>query len=140
MANDETTVESSVNKEKREIIILVFIFSAVSTFFTHLFDKTGLEQIIGLAAAISIGFFILWWCKIDSLERSYELKPGFRILIVLFGAFALIFYLFKSRGFRNGLVAVSYALLIFIGLIIINTFITAIYAVLFNVEIDSFTK
>ena len=140
MDNDETNLQPNVNKEKREIIILVCIFSAVSTFFTLLFDKTGLEQVIGLATAISIGFFILWWCKLDSLERNYELKSGFRILIVLFGAFALMYYLFKSRGFRNGLVAVSYALLIFIGMIILNSFITAIYSVLFNVEIDSFTK
>ena len=135
MPNDETTPKSNVNNEKREIIILVFIFSAVSTFFTLLFDKTGFEQIIGLATAISIGFLILWWCKIDSVERNYELKFGFRILIVLFGAFSLIFYLLKSRGFRDGLVAVGYALLIFIGLIIINTFVTAIYSVFFNVEI-----
>lgn len=134
MDNSETNLQPSASTIKREIIILTFILSGVSTFFTLLFAKTVLEPIISLATAIGIGIFILWWCRVDSSERHYELKKGFSFLIVLFGAFALIFYLFKSRGFSNGLIALGYVLLILFGLMITNVLITVVCSIFFKIE------
>ncbi|MBX7169526.1 MAG: hypothetical protein K1X72_01140 [Pyrinomonadaceae bacterium] len=134
MDNRETNLQPSGATVKREIIILTFIFSGVSTFFTILFAKTALEPVISLATAIVIGIFILWWCKVDSLERNYELKTIFRFLIVLFGAFALIFYLFKTRGFSNGLIAFGYVLLILFGLMMANVIITIVCSMFFTIE------
>ena len=78
MDNSETNLQPSASTIKREIIILTFILSGVSTFFTLLFAKSVLEPIISLATAIGIGIFILWWCRVDSSERNYELKNAER--------------------------------------------------------------
>jgi hypothetical protein len=70
---------------------------------------------------------ILAWCKADSRMRGYQLHPKFPLAVVLFGVFAFVYYLFRSRGFLGALAGLGYAVLfvfiadaaaIFLGLIL----------------------
>lgn len=40
-------------------------------------------------------------------------------LLIIFGIFAALFYLFKSRGFKAGLIAIGKLILLFTGLVIV---------------------
>ena len=60
------------------------------------------------------------WCSIDSAEHDEQLGTGWNIAIVIFGVFALIVYLFKTRGAKNGFQSLGWLLLFIIGLIIVG--------------------
>jgi hypothetical protein len=89
----------------------------------------GLIRFPTLSTALSVinmlgcGVWMLAWIKADSRERGYALHRRFPLIVVVFGIFALIYYLFRSRGFLRGLAGVAYFLLFSI-----LTLITAVVA------------
>ena len=60
------------------------------------------NSVIFLLSTIGWGIGILFWTKIDADERGEKLTTGLQIGLVAFGIFALIYYLFKTRGGRGG--------------------------------------
>ena len=79
------------------------------------------EQITTFITTILFGFLILLWCSIDSAENDEPLGTGWNISIVVFGVFALIAYLFKTRGLKNGFKSFGWLLLFLTLLIVIGT-------------------
>jgi hypothetical protein len=57
--------------------------------------------LIALTELFGWGVCMLAWIKADSRERGYRLHRRFPLIIVLFGTFALIYYLLKPRGFAG---------------------------------------
>ena len=106
--------------DKRTIL---YIYIPVLAFVSLLVDMIlGTNQIVGvfdLAAGIALNVLGLMWAKIDAAERRYELSPHFTLAVVLLGFVAIIYYLFKSRGFEKGLAATGLMVLYFIGLVVI---------------------
>ena len=121
MKNFDSDFSSNFRRSKRNVLIATIIFSILSGVISFWFENNPqIEQVFSLLTAIGYGILILIWCKIDSNERNENLGSGFRILLVIFGVFALIYYLFKSRGIKNGFISSGYALLFFIILILVS--------------------
>jgi hypothetical protein len=110
---------SSVNK--RNILIGAVLWNVASDICLW---AGGFSQQVGglvlLIFAVGNAVAILLWCHQDATEYGVKLGPGFRILTILLGPIALVYYLFKSRGFVRGLVATGYAALYFLGIIAAN--------------------
>jgi heme/copper-type cytochrome/quinol oxidase subunit 4 len=88
-------------------------------------QKSDLSTLISLFLAIGLNVAAFAWCRMDSRERRYELHRFFPFAVIIFGWLALIYYLFRSRGARGGLISTAwfalYAILLFLGAIIVDT-------------------
>jgi len=75
-----------------------------------------------------VNVLALMWAKIDAEERSYELSRHFTLAVVVFGIFAIIYYLFRSRGASGGLISFGWLVLYigatFLALIIVSVIFT----------------
>ena len=109
------------SQPKQIILIIVALFSVLMTSLMVIFDiGTPQHNLFRITDVLGLGILIFAWTYYDSIERNQPISPRLRILLVIFGAFALIYYLFKSRGFKNGLIAIGKLLLVWIGLLTLN--------------------
>lgn len=60
-------------------------------------------------------FLIFLWYRLDSNERSYKRSPWLSVSVVAIAAIGLPYYLFRTRGFKRGLIAVVLALLVLLA-------------------------
>ncbi len=135
MHNIESNPDTNYKNQKRIVLIAVSFFALFNTVILLVVDKPPYDQIVFALGSVGFGMLILWWCKIDSEERNINLGPGFRFLLILFGIFALIAYLFKSRGFKKGLIATGYTLLFWIIVSTVNAFVAALYLIIFHKKV-----
>ena len=128
MENAPPNSSSMYRGSKRNVLLAMVVFTVAANFAAQWFETNpSFNQIVTFFTAIGYGFLILLWCSLDSRERNENLGQGFRILLIVFGALALLFYLFKSRGFKKGLVSTGYALLFFLGLVIVGSITIIIF-------------
>lgn len=115
MLDDPTTPSpgllGSVSREKRWLLFLYFpvlllVYFVLAIILDHYQPGTGRAFDIVFGIASNIMAFA--WCRIDSRERGYELHRLFAYAIVILGVAALIYYVFRSRGFSGGLSAVGW--------------------------------
>ena len=112
--------QSSVWRPKRTVLIIAGLFSAALGPLIVLSNETGLQfRVVRLASMVCIALLVLGWCYFDSLERRQPFRAWVRIVILFFGVFALFIYLFKSRGFKQGVRASGMALLTLVGLFVV---------------------
>lgn len=122
--------KSAYSKNKLTIILVLvgfFIFTAPIDLFIN--ENLPVSKIISILSMIFSSFLIFAWCHYDALERNQPLGGGWRLLILLLGVFALLIYLLKTRGFKQGLFSIGFVCLIFIG-IIVGSMITTLLAML----------
>ena len=124
------TPRSLRDRPKYTVLLLAGVFSAILGLFFVLFDGTGNHGVIRFITYICIAILVLAWCQFDSLERRQRLYPWLRLVIVVFGVFALFIYLFKSRGLKKGMRASGLALLTLSGLTVIMLLSAFLWAVL----------
>lgn len=118
---------------KRNVIAASLVFTILSCGFSFRFDDNPqAAEIVSLCTAVGYGLLILMWCKIDSNQRGENLGAGFRFLVVIFGVFALVYYLFKSRGLKQGFMSVAYALLFFIAIVLVGATVSTMLFILFR--------
>ena len=108
-------------------VLAITVFSVIALGIAA--NNEPLYNGIKLVATVAYGVAMLVWCTVDSRDRGTELGFGFRILIVLLGVFALVYYLFKTRGLKGGFVSIAYTHIFFVATIIISSLI----AMAFNV-------
>jgi len=65
---------------------------------------------------IAVSLIFLWYHK-DSSELGYKRSPFLNISIIAFSTLAIPYYLFKSRGAKNGAIGVG----IFICLVLLDS-------------------
>jgi hypothetical protein len=85
---------------------------------------------VTLITTMAYGVAILWWCLVDARERNIPMGLGLRVVIVLFGIIALVYYLFKSRGMRQGFISTGYTFLLLIAMFIVSTLVVIIFGAL----------
>jgi hypothetical protein len=106
---------------KGKVLIGAIIYSILSNMLSFWFEGNNqIEQIISLPITIGYGVLTLFWCKMDADERNENVSARFRFLVVIFGVFALVYYLFKSRGLKKGFISFGYALLFFVVLVLVS--------------------
>jgi dipeptide/tripeptide permease len=116
--------------EKRKIL---FVYIPVIAFASMMADiairDNQIEDVVNLIFAIVMNVLALMWAKIDADERQYELSRYFTFAVVLFGVFAIIYYLFRSRGARDGLISTGWMVLYALALTVALGLISAIVAI-----------
>lgn len=100
---------STESNSKRNILIGITVLSIVSAIASAVaeYGNEPAYNAVSLFSTIGYGVGILLWCKADSNERNI-------------GIFTLIYYLFKSRGFKNGLISVGYTFLFILALLVVD--------------------
>jgi hypothetical protein len=124
------TRQSFRENPKYIVLLLAGLFSAILGLFFVLFDEGSNHGVVRLVSFTCIAILVLAWCQFDSLERRQRLYPWLRLVIVVFGVFALFIYLFKSRGLKKGMRASGLALLTLSGLTVIMLLSAFLWAVL----------
>ena len=92
-------------------VLLVFYF-----FQWYSGDPENRFQLVDLVFAVFFTVAVFLWCQIDARERGAAVGPFFAIGLLVFGPFAVMYYLFRTRGFQRGLVAIAWML--FFGLVV----------------------
>ena len=128
MENIESNVSSAYSRNKRNIIIIAAALNILTTPLIFIIDENGaLFKIINFLALFAFNLLTFAWCHYDSAERNQTLGVGWRFAIILFGLFALLAYLLKSRGMKKGLISVGKALLVFLGIFVVSVLLSAIF-------------
>ncbi len=122
---------SSFSQSKRKVLLAAGLYAAILGPLMVLSIETGDNfRIVRFVSLICISLLVLAWCYFDSLERRQPLYPRLRLVILIFGVFALFIYLFKSRGLKQGMRASGLALLSLSGLLVIMLLSAFLWAVL----------
>ena len=131
----EVTHSQSRWRPKRSLLIVSAIFSAVLGPAILLPEEiTPQLRIIKFVGVICVSLLVLAWCYFDSLERHKPLYPWLRVVILFFGLFALFIYLFKSRGFNQGIRSVGMALLFCLGMLAVSVASAFLFAIAFGID------
>lgn len=110
-------LESGKLKPKTIVLIIGVILMLIGMLLPDFITlRSNIEQVYNLGFAVVMNLLLVFWCSFDSDERNEKLSSGMIFLIVIFGIFAILYYLFRTRGFKNGLFAVGKLLLLFLGL------------------------
>lgn len=132
MKHARTVRLSDFSERKRNVLISAVVFSALLGPFRLIsFYIDSPRFITNFVSLFGLSVLILAWCYYDSLERGKVLRSRFRLLIVIFGPLALFIYLFKSRGFSQGIVSTGVALLVYVGLLLVMIVSALLVAVVF---------
>jgi hypothetical protein len=102
----------------RYIIVLIVLVPFVPYFVEQYF--LGRIEDPGLGTAVAVVLLIIlvvWWVLRDSAERNGAVPYYLKILLVLFAGIGLPIYLFRSRGFGRGLLALTAA--VCVGVLVI---------------------
>jgi heme/copper-type cytochrome/quinol oxidase subunit 4 len=98
--------------QKRAII---FIYIPLLAFASMMFDVVAngndVIRVADVVSAIVLNVLALMWAKTDADEKGYELSQFFTLAVVLFGVFAILYYLFRSRGASDGLISTGWLVL-----------------------------
>ena len=73
---------------------------------------------VTMFSAVAYAVGALLWCQVDALERGIPLGAGFRIAVVLIALIAIPYYLFKSRGLKEGSISLGFAFVFYLLLIL----------------------
>jgi hypothetical protein len=116
MENVETIDHSNYSRNKRIVIIIAVILIVAGSPSPVIFGENSPQsQTINYLTIFALNFLTFAWCHYDILERKQTLRTGWRFLIIFLGIFALIIYLLKTRGFKQGLISIGWYILILLG-------------------------
>ena len=127
-------MQDAMEAKKRSVLWAAVVFSAVMGIpLAFVPENSGAETLFGLVSTIGCGVLVLMWCQFDSFLHGRRLGTPFRILVVLFGLFALVPYLFWSRGPARGIRAIGLAFAFIVGLAVV----AALTATLTSMALES---
>jgi len=113
--------------EKRKILFIYIPLVAFASMMSGIvFGENQAVTFTNLILGILVNVLALMWAKIDAEERSYELSRHFTLAVVVFGIFAIIYYLFRSRGMTGGLVTFGWLILYIVVTVFALALTTAI--------------
>jgi hypothetical protein len=119
MENAQTIGYPNYSRNKRIVIIIAVVLLIVDSVLAIILGENSPQsQAINYLTIFAINFLTFAWYHYDILERKQTLRAGWRFLIIFLGIFALIIYLLKTRGFKQGLISIGWYILILLGAII----------------------
>ena len=117
--------------EKRKILFIYIPLVAFASMMSGIvFGENQAVTFTNLILGILVNVLALMWAKLDAEERSYELSRHFTLAVVVFGIFAIIYYLFRSRGMSGGLVTFGLLILYIVVTVSALAITTAIVTLL----------
>lgn len=119
-----------VSRKKQNILLAVpAIFIAMTVLGPLLGSYKTAAGAIDLVGIFNLNILVFAWCRVDSQERGYSLHRLFSYAVVFFGVFAMIYYLFRSRGFVDGLSSVGWFLLYIFCSVVLSTIISIVITI-----------
>jgi hypothetical protein len=101
-------------KEKRKALLIAAAVSSIFPFLQGLLTRrTGNN--FGLYELVIFNIAIYWWYKIDKAQRGYSTGKLLNIGVALFNYVAIPIYFLRSRGAKNGAIAIAKAFGLGIG-------------------------
>ena len=131
-----------VNYPRQKIVVLIglTLFWFVNGLFSLIAPQLGIAAgIIFLLSALGWGIGIFYWCMIDAKERGDELSGSEKVVIVLLGFLALIWYLFHTRGAKGGFKALGWILLYAVCGFVLNTVLLTVAIIILKMAGMSIT-
>jgi hypothetical protein len=123
---DELPSPSTASR-KQDVLVGVLVWNMVATVAAWItFYEGPIYGGVTIVQAVGNSFATLLWCHLDAAERNEVLALGARILALLLGPLALIYYLPKTRGIRGGWTALGWALAYFFVLVIATSVVNII--------------
>ena len=112
-----------MSKEKRRLLFITapLILTAALILGFVLDHALGGGRAGDLIATLVLNITAFVWIRYDSDDRGYKLHWFFPYAVVIFGTLALIYYLFRSRGFAGGLRSVGWMVIYAFVLLIVAT-------------------
>jgi len=121
-------------KHKYVTIAVASLYFASIGPFVLLSEEHSLQsRLLGFITMLVISLVVLSWCYYDSLERGQPITTTLRVLIVIFGGFALCYYLIKTRRLKRGFLAIVIAVLIFSAMLILMVLSASVVQVIFDI-------
>jgi len=114
-----TNARTSLRGQKQAVLVVATVCSALIGILAILLSGGPSLPIARVLTIFCISLLVLAWCYFDSLERHQPLPSRFRVVILIFGLFALFIYLFQSRGFTKGLRSTGLALVLCAGMLLV---------------------
>lgn len=90
---------------KISLAVLPFFFIMFSVGFAALHEGSLALQIIGFVFVAAVICSSLIWCLLDSVVNDYPFGKYMLGLFVLALPLGIVIYLYRSRGFKNGSIA-----------------------------------
>jgi hypothetical protein len=78
---------------------------------------------IDLIGAFGLNVLVFAWCRADGEERGYTFHRFFTYAVVVFGIKAMVYYIFRSRGFVQGMVSLGWFLMYLICAIVASVIV-----------------
>ena len=107
-------------RTKRGILIGMLgltVFSTIGLWAAS--DNEPLASGITMFSAVGFAVGALLWCQVDGAERGINVGPGLRIAIVLIALIAVPYYLFKTRGAREGALSLASAFVFYLLVVLV---------------------
>ncbi len=119
MENTNTIPSSEYSRNKRNVVIALILLYILTSPLELFFDaRNPIYQILNFLVIVGGNVLVFAWCHIDSRERNQPLSANWRLIIMFFGVLALLIYLLKTRGFKQGLIAIGKTFLILLAILV----------------------
>lgn len=101
--------------DRKTAILAVFVLSSLSCGIAGQYFWPGIPlSVADYAFAVLGSFLIFVWYHVDAKQRGYRRPAWLDAGIILAAVVAMPYYLFRTRGFRRGLVSTALGLLLMI--------------------------
>lgn len=123
-------------KPKTVVLLIGIVLMVLNTALPGFIPEISVsQQIITFLFAVGFNVLTVFWCVYDSRERGEETGRYFTLSVVIFGVFALFYYLFNTRGFKLGVIAIGKFIALFFGVITVASIVFALLDSIFETAI-----
>jgi peptidoglycan/LPS O-acetylase OafA/YrhL len=92
---------------KISLLVLPFFFIMICVGYYTLPEGSLALEIIGYVFLVAVTCSSLIWCLADSVTNDYPFGKYLPLVFVLFLPLGIAIYLYRSRGFKNGSIALA---------------------------------
>src|SRR5690242_4719270 len=107
-------------RPKRTVLLILVLVWAIDGIIEAVISHRGGGYIAyTLGHGLLTAFLGLLWVQYDSTERGYPLSKALKVMVCLFGAIAIPYYLLRTRGLGGGVIGIGKVMLFGCALLII---------------------
>src|SRR3954469_15297758 len=107
-------------RPKRIVLLILVIVWAIAGILEAVINHRGAGYVAyTVGHGLLTTFLGLLWVQYDSTERGYPLSKALKVMVCLFGAIAIPYYLLRTRGLGGGVIGIGKAMLFGCALLIV---------------------
>ena len=105
-------IASRLGPEFRPVLASLVLSGVAGLLSAASFKYPAINGSVSLLWAFGLNVCMFAWVRQDANQREYALHRWFPILMVVFGVFALLYYVFRSHKFEKAFVTLGYFVLV----------------------------